>query len=237
MCVLPMEEGETCWPKGWAEGRWAADRVASAEQVLSRFAVRLKHQIAREPPYFKGVEHLIGVRMDAGCSRDGRVSGGGGRTMKERSVDRVQAAAAEAGLAVEILTMPQSTRTAEDAAAACGCRPAQIVKSLVFEREGDGDLVLILVAGDRQADLAHAGAAVGARLKRADPNTVRDVTGFAIGGVAPLGHLTPLTVLMDPSLLDHAVVWAAAGAPNAVFSVDPKRLQEATAAILLIDQA
>ncbi|MEM8856639.1 MAG: YbaK/EbsC family protein, partial [Pseudomonadota bacterium] len=107
--------------------------------------------------------------------------------MKERSVDRVQAAAAEAGLAIEILTMPQSTRTAEDAAAACGCTTAQIVKSLVFERKGDGDLVLILVTGDRQADLANAGAAVGAALTRADPGKVRDVTGFAIGGVAPLG--------------------------------------------------
>jgi prolyl-tRNA editing enzyme YbaK/EbsC (Cys-tRNA(Pro) deacylase) len=122
--------------------------------------------------------------------------------------------------------MPDSTRTAQDAAAACGCMVGQIVKSLIFQRQDTQDLVLLLIAGDRQADLAQAAVRVGAPLVKADPKDVRARTGFAIGGVAPLGHLTPVETFMDPALLDHPVVWAAAGAPNAVFSVCPKRLHQ-----------
>lgn len=149
------------------------------------------------------------------------------------SIERVARAAEAAGLDIDIRLMPESTRTAEEAARACGCSVSQIVKSLVFQRVDTRALVLLLIAGDRMADLALVAPVVGAPLERADPKRVRSETGFAIGGVAPLGHLTSLPVFMDASLLTHAAVWAAAGAPYAVFRVDPARLLEATSATLL----
>lgn len=150
-----------------------------------------------------------------------------------KSTRRVAQAAEEAGLEVSILIMPDSTRTAQDAAAACGCEVGQIAKSLIFQRQDTQGLVLLLIAGDRQADLARAASVVGAGLAKADAKEVRARTGFAIGGVAPLGHLAHVETYIDPALLAHQTVWAAAGAPNAVFSVCPKRLQEATGAALL----
>ena len=149
------------------------------------------------------------------------------------SVDRVMAAASNAGLEVEIVTMPESTRTAAEAASACGCSVAQIVKSLVFRKAGTQDLVLLLVAGDRQVDLEAAHRAIGTELEKADAKLVREISGFAIGGVSPLGHKSPIPVFIDPSLLDHQLVWAAAGAPNAVFSAAPGKLRDAVGAELL----
>ena len=146
------------------------------------------------------------------------------------SVARVQAALAAAGLSAQVLRMPASTRTAAEAAAACGCLEAQIVKSLVFEGETTGRLVLLLVSGAHQADPALAAAAAGEPLRRADPKRVRAETGFAIGGVAPLGHLAPLPVWIDETLLAHAQVWAAAGAPDAVFPIAPADLAAAAGA-------
>ncbi|MEZ5651982.1 MAG: YbaK/EbsC family protein [Burkholderiaceae bacterium] len=152
---------------------------------------------------------------------------------KMRSTDRVAQAAESLGLSIEIRTMPDSTRTAAEAASACACTIGQIVKSLVFEYGPARDLVLLLIAGDRSADLDLVQRLLGAAPTRADPKRVRASTGFAIGGVAPIGHLQPLRVFMDPALLEHDLVWAAAGAPNAVFSIAPRRLRDATAASLL----
>lgn len=154
----------------------------------------------------------------------------GQKAKKISSVDRVKADLARLGLEAEIQTMPASTRTAQDAASACGCKVAQIVKSLIFERHDDQSLVLLLIAGHNQADMALASDLLGTPLDRADPKKVRNETGFAIGGVAPLGHLCAIPVYMDPDLLQFDQVWAAAGAPNAVFPVDPKRLLEAIGA-------
>lgn len=145
--------------------------------------------------------------------------------MGAKSTERVAAEAAALGFDIVIETMPESTRTAAEAAAACGVTPAQIVKSLVFERVDDGGLVLLLAPGDRSVDLDAAGALIGAGLDQADAKRVRAETGFAIGGVAPFGHTAPIPVFMDESLLAHETVWAAAGAPNAVFSIAPQRLQ------------
>lgn len=149
------------------------------------------------------------------------------------SIERVARAAEAAGLDIDIRLMPESTRTAEEAARACGCSVSQIVKSLVFQRVDTRALVLLLIAGDRMADLPSVAREVGAELVRADPKRVRRETGFAIGGVAPIGHLATLPVFMDASLLRHNTVWAAAGAPNAVFRVDPKQLCEAASATVL----
>nr|WP_321445829.1 YbaK/EbsC family protein [uncultured Cohaesibacter sp.] len=152
---------------------------------------------------------------------------------KKSSKDRVRAAGEALGLAIDIVTMPASTRTAEEAAKACGCAVGQIVKSLIFQRHDNGHLTLLLIAGDNRADMDLATRVSGTSLDRADPKKVRSETGFAIGGVAPIGHLCEMEVYMDPALLDHETVWAAAGAPNSVFEVAPRALQAATKAILL----
>lgn len=143
------------------------------------------------------------------------------------SKERVRAAAENAGLTINIVQMPESTRTAEEAAAACNCTVAQIIKSLVFEGTQSGNLVLLLVSGTHQADMDKAAALAGEPLQRADPRRVRERTGFAIGGVAPIGHIAPLRCWVDETLLTLDTVWAAAGAPNAVFSADPGALAKA----------
>ncbi|WP_339852326.1 YbaK/EbsC family protein [uncultured Nisaea sp.] len=147
-----------------------------------------------------------------------------------KSVNRVKAAAEAAGLTVEILRMPDSTRTAAEAAAACGCDVAQIVKSLIFKGGESGALKLLLVSGANQVDLEKAAALVGEPLERADPKEVREITGFAIGGVSPLGHMSPVETWMDETLLGFGTVWAAAGAPNAVFEASPDALKKAAGA-------
>jgi prolyl-tRNA editing enzyme YbaK/EbsC (Cys-tRNA(Pro) deacylase) len=146
------------------------------------------------------------------------------------SIDRVNQAARDAGLKIEVRRMGESTRTAQDAANQCGCAVAQIVKSLVFEGEKSGRLILFLVSGDRQLDLGKAAALAGEKLKRADPRRIRDDTGFAIGGVAPIGHKMAIPAYADETLLRHDIVWAAAGAHDAVFSSDPKALLAAAGA-------
>ncbi|WP_308917773.1 YbaK/EbsC family protein [Jannaschia sp. LMIT008] len=143
---------------------------------------------------------------------------------------RVERALAELGLPTRVVRMPASTRTAAEAAATCGCAVAQIVKSMVFEGRSSGRLVLLLVSGAHDVDLDRAAAAVGEGLSRADPKRVRAETGFAIGGVSPVGHLAPIGAWMDASLLEHEVVWAAAGAPDAVFAAPPAALRDATGA-------
>lgn len=147
-----------------------------------------------------------------------------------RSTERVEAAAREAGLAIEVRSMPQSTRTAAEAAAACGCEVAQIVKSLIFRKAQSGTPVLLLVSGKNRVEDTAIRAALGEALGRMDADEVRALTGFAIGGVAPLGSLSPLPTYLDADLLQYPIVWAAAGAPNAIFAVDPKALAEATKA-------
>jgi prolyl-tRNA editing enzyme YbaK/EbsC (Cys-tRNA(Pro) deacylase) len=142
---------------------------------------------------------------------------------------RVIAAAASAGLPIEVQRFPEGTRTAEDAARAVGCDVAQIVKSLVFV--ADGVPVIALLSGADRLDPSRLAAATGATVvRRADGDEVRAATGFAIGGVPPLGHARALTVLMDERLLAHDMVWAAAGLPDAVFKASPRALQAAAGA-------
>ncbi len=153
-------------------------------------------------------------------------------SQKRSSMDRVRDAAARHGLEIEILTMDRSTRTAQEAAAACGCSVGQIVKSLVFEDSTNGTLVLILVSGVNRVDADLLAQAHGLKLDRCDTRKVRNVTGFAIGGVAPIGHLSPIRTFMDEDLLSHEHVWAAAGRPDSVFRVNAKALVQATGATL-----
>lgn len=146
------------------------------------------------------------------------------------SIARVADKADELGLQIEIVRMEQSTRTAHEAADACGCAVGQIVKSLVFENADTGALTLLLVSGAHDADLEHLAAKYELKLKRCDGRRVRDETGFAIGGVAPIGHKIDIPVYLDNALLAYDVVWAAAGRPDSVFSVDPKALAKKIAA-------
>lgn len=162
---------------------------------------------------------------------DGEDSGGAGRSA---SVSRVLAAAEAAGLKIEIRRFPEGTRTAADAARAVGCDVGQIVKSLVFIA-GD-EPVLALVSGADRADpdrlsLALSNGSASPRaIRRATADEARAATGFAIGGIPPLGHTRPLTILIDQGLLRHDVVWAAAGLSDSVFAVPPELLARAARA-------
>lgn len=146
------------------------------------------------------------------------------------SAARVQARAVELGLAIRVMEMPASTRTAEEAAAACGCAVGEIVKSLVFQGAVTGRPYLLLVAGCNRVDEAAMGAIVGEALERMPGKAVRTVTGFAIGGIPPFGHASALEVFLDADLLGHERVWAAAGTPHAVFAVDSQALAAAVGA-------
>lgn len=149
------------------------------------------------------------------------------------SIERVRAAASQAGLAIDVVRMGESTRTAEEAARQCGCAVEQIVKSLVFEGARSGRLFLFLVSGADRLDGAKAAECAGEELKRADPRKVREETGFAIGGVSPLGHADSLRCFADERLQSFDVVWAAAGAHDAVFSARPGPLLEAARATVV----
>jgi prolyl-tRNA editing enzyme YbaK/EbsC (Cys-tRNA(Pro) deacylase) len=141
---------------------------------------------------------------------------------------RVQAALAEADLAVDIVQVAETARTAEGAAEAVGAEVGQIVKSLVF-LSGDTP-VMALVSGANRLDTAKLATQTGAQITRADADAVRQATGYAIGGIPPLGHATELAVYCDRDLLAFPRVWAAAGTPDTVFSVEPGALVRATGA-------
>lgn len=147
-----------------------------------------------------------------------------------KSLARVRKAIADLHLEAEVLH-PGRCTTAEDAALACDCAVNQIVKSLIYQG-ASGQIYLFLTAGGNRLDIGRAAILANEPLHRADAGTVRQVTGFAIGGVAPIGHLTPPIIFADPTLNTFDVVYAAAGTPNHVFSVAPDALIAACAAKL-----
>ena len=147
-----------------------------------------------------------------------------------KSVERVRQAAKAAGLDIDIRQMADSTHTAEDAAIQCGVTVAQIVKSLIFQGADTGKLYLFLVSGPSRLDLDKASKLTGEPLHRADPKYVRKETGFAIGGVSPLGHLIDINAYADEKLMQFDVVWAAAGGTNFVFPSEPRVLVNAAKA-------
>jgi len=122
----------------------------------------------------------------------------------------------------EVRSFPEGTRTAEDAARAIGCSIGQIVKSLVFVAAGRP--VVALVSGANRLDTVRLGKLAGEPVVKADAETTRSATGYAIGGVPPFGHAQPLSVFVYRDLLGYAVVWAAAGRPDSVFALTPARL-------------
>ena len=149
------------------------------------------------------------------------------------SAQRVQDAADALGLAITVRVMAAPTRTAEEAAAACGVTVGQIVKSLVFSGAESGKPYLLLVSGTNRVNEKDVAAHLGEKLKRPDADAVRALTGYAIGGIPPFGHDTPLATYIDRDLLHYEVIWAAAGTPKAVFRTEPGALKEATGAVVI----
>ncbi|NMJ41175.1 YbaK/EbsC family protein [Roseomonas sp. JC162] len=148
--------------------------------------------------------------------------------MSGSSVDRVRAALLAAGHPDTIQAFPEGTRSAADAAAAVGCDVAQIAKSIVF-RAGPR-AVLVIASGANRVDTSKVAAAIGQPIKRAEGSWVRDTTGFAIGGVSPVGHLAPPILLLDADLMALGEVWAAAGSPQHVFRTSAAELVRMTGA-------
>ena len=150
----------------------------------------------------------------------------------KQSVQRVMSSLAEQDIRVTPTEFAESTRTAEDAAAAIGTTVGQIVKSLIFMREQQP--ILLLVSGPNRVDVAAVNKRLGMTLERASADQVRAATSFSIGGVAPVGHPTPLPTWIDADLLSYELVWAAAGTPNTVFPINPEELRRITRAEVLV---
>lgn len=142
-------------------------------------------------------------------------------TLSEKS-QLVQQALEQHHLALEVVELNASTRTAQDAAAAVGCELGQICKSLVF-RSADTP-ILFLVSGKNQLNVTKVSADLGLPLEKADADFTREKTGFAIGGIPPVAHTTPITTYIDRTLLTYPEIWAAAGTPHAVFKLESRLL-------------
>jgi len=140
----------------------------------------------------------------------------------------VQQALQALGFALEVVELPDSTRTAAEAAQAVGCQVGQIVKSLVFKAKRSQRPVLVVASGANRVNEKAIEALIGEPLGRADADFVRQRTGFVIGGVPPVGHSERLETFIDEDLLQHAEIWAAAGTPNAVFRLAPGDLARMT---------
>jgi prolyl-tRNA editing enzyme YbaK/EbsC (Cys-tRNA(Pro) deacylase) len=144
-----------------------------------------------------------------------------------KSAIRVQNALASAGLSARVVELPQSTRTAADAAKAIGCEVGQIAKSLVF-RAKSGHPVLVIASGTNRVNESSIASAIGEPIGKADAEFVRERTGYAIGGVPPVGHSESIRTFIDEDLLRFDRIWAAAGTPNAVFELSPAELPRLT---------
>ena len=143
---------------------------------------------------------------------------------------RVAQLVRDAGHDAAVVEFDQPTRTSAEAAAAVGCEVAQIAKSVVFRAKASGTAVVVVASGVNRVSEAKVAAILGESLGRADADFVREATGFAIGGVAPLGHATATRVLLDEDLQRFATIWAAAGTPFSVFPLSPDALQRLTGA-------
>lgn len=137
------------------------------------------------------------------------------------STRRVLTVLQEKSLADNVVFLPDSTHTAAAAAAALGCEVAQIAKSIVFRAKRTDRAVLVVASGTNRVDTKRIGALLGEPLEKADAEFVRERTGFAIGGVSPVGHTGPVETFVDEDLFQHEVIWAAAGTSHAVFSMAP----------------
>ena len=136
----------------------------------------------------------------------------------------------EAGIDARVVEFEQPTRTSAEAAAAIGCSVAEIAKSIVFRGRQSGQAVVVVASGDNRVSEAKVAALVGEPLGRADADFVREATGYAIGGVAPIGHAQSVKLLLDEDLQRFETVWAAGGTPFSVFPLTPGQLRGLTGA-------
>ena len=150
-----------------------------------------------------------------------------------KSLKRVMAALADAGHDIPPLELGHETRTAQQAADAASCALDQIAKSVILAGQTCGKAILFVTAGGNQVDPDKASAVAGETLGKADAALIRAQTGFAIGGVAPIGHLTPMPVFMDETFFAWEALWCAAGRPDNMFAIAPDDLAKATNATII----
>ncbi len=144
------------------------------------------------------------------------------------SAQKVQDALTSAGIECTVMELPDSTRSAQEAAQAVGCKIGQIVKSLVFQGKESKQAILVLTSGANHVNEKRIGELISEPIEKASADFVREKTGFAIGGVPPMGHLEPLRTLIDEDLLQHEEIWAAAGTPHALFKLRSADLESIT---------
>jgi prolyl-tRNA editing enzyme YbaK/EbsC (Cys-tRNA(Pro) deacylase) len=144
------------------------------------------------------------------------------------SAQKVQDVLLSLGFSCQVMEMPQTTRSAAEAAEAIGCKVEQIAKSLLFKTRQTGKPVLVIASGINRVKEKKIETVLGERLDKADADFVREHTGFAIGGVPPVGHASSFDIFIDEDLLQHQDIWAAAGTPFAVFRLTPEDLVKMT---------
>jgi|SRR5579859_1877056 len=144
------------------------------------------------------------------------------------SAQKVQNILQAQGFAARVVELPDSTRTAKEAAQAIGCTVEQIVKSLIFKGGQTGKAILVVASGPNRVNEKRLSELAGERIEKADADFVRQHTGFAVGGVPPVGHRERLETFIDEDLLQYAEIWAAAGTPHAVFQLTPTDLRTMT---------
>ena len=144
------------------------------------------------------------------------------------SAVKVQEVLRSMGVDCEVVELPGSTRTAEEAASAVGCKVEQIAKSLVFQGKTSGKPIMVIASGGHRVNEKKLRALVSEPVRKGDADFVRLHTGFAIGGIPPVGHANPIEIYIDEALLGHDQIWAAAGTPHAVFKLTPSELTRMT---------
>ena len=146
---------------------------------------------------------------------------------------KVQKALNAIGFQLEVVELPASTRTAQEAAQAVGCQVGQIAKSIIFSTQISHRPILVIVSGPNRVNEKVIEALVGEAIAKADADFVRQRTGFVIGGVPPVGHIETLETFLDQDLLQYQGIWAAAGTPHAVFCLTPGDLLRMTSGIVI----
>lgn len=154
-------------------------------------------------------------------------------SMLSKSAQSVQDALVKQGIKATVLELPASTRTAEEAAKAIGCQVAQIVKSLIFRTKETSRPILLLVSGTNRVNEKTIARAIGEEIVKADAEFTREVTGFAIGGIPPMGHKQKIETYIDEDLLQYKELWAAAGTPHAVFSLESTLIERVTNGVVI----
>ncbi|MGI5922277.1 MAG: YbaK/EbsC family protein [Syntrophomonadaceae bacterium] len=149
-----------------------------------------------------------------------------------KSAQKIQAVLNEYGLELKVVEFEESTRTSSEAAAAIGCELGQIAKSLIFKGKNTEKPILVIASGDNRVDEKKIRALAGEKIGKADAAFVLKHTGYAIGGVPPVGHATPITPFIDQDLLRFEEIWSAAGTPHAVFKLTPDQLINITGGTL-----